>query len=243
MTQSKADIIARLQKDLLPLQGFKTALQNTALDRALGIIKNAFPGQTFPTGAMHEFIYAGAEDAAVTAGFITGLVASLMKNGGAVIWIGADQTFFPPALKAFGIAPDRVIFIELQKQKEMLWVMEEALKCEGIAAVIGDVPELSFTASRRLQLAVEQSKVTGFILRNNPRNLSTTACVTRWQISSLPGELEPGMPGVGFARWNVTLLKVRNGRPGNWQVEFCEDRLRQVGVLAAIPLQLNRKTG
>ena len=38
----------------------------------------------------------------------------------------------------------------------MLWVIEEALKCEGLAAVIGEIKELSFTQSRRLQLAVEK---------------------------------------------------------------------------------------
>lgn len=41
-------------------------------------------------------------------------------------------------------------------------VMEEALKCGGLAAVVGEVQDISFTASRRLQLAVEQSGVTGF---------------------------------------------------------------------------------
>jgi protein ImuA len=28
------------------------------------------------------------------------------------------------------------------------------------------------------------------------------------------------MPGLGFARWNVELLKVRNGKPGSWQIEW-----------------------
>jgi protein ImuA len=28
------------------------------------------------------------------------------------------------------------------------------------------------------------------------------------------------MPGVGFPRWNVQLLKVRNGKPGAWQLEW-----------------------
>ena len=98
--------------------------------------------------------------------------------------------------------------------------MEEALKCDGLSAVIGEMQELSFTASRRLQLAVEQSRVTGFILRHNPRNLNTTACVTRWKITSLPSELADDMPGVGFPRWNVELLKIRNGKPGAWQIEW-----------------------
>jgi protein ImuA len=92
--------------------------------------------------------------------------------------------------------------------------MKEALKCNGLSAMIGEMPELSFTTSKCLQLAVIQSQVTGFILRNNPRSTNTTTCVTRWEITSLPNEPADNMPGLGSPRWNVELLKVRNGTPG-----------------------------
>lgn len=243
MTATKADIIARLQKDIFPLQGFKSALNNIALDKALGPIKNAFPGNHFPLGVMHEFISDSKETAAVTTGFIAGILAQLMQQGGVMIWIGACKNIFPPAYQTFGIAPDKIIFIDLQKEKQICWAMEEALKCEGLVAVIGEMQELSFNASRRLQLAVEQSKVTGFIIRNNPRSLNTTACVTRWQITSLRSQLPESMPGVGFPRWKVTLLKVRNGKPGSWDMEFAAGRFRQVNAIPTIPLQVQQKTG
>lgn len=227
MIKSKADIISRLQKDILSLQGFKTSTTVTA-DIGLGLIKHAFPNNSFPLGAIHEFISASAEDAAATNGFVSGIVASLMKKEGAAIWISATKNIFPPALKAFGIAPDRIIFIELNKEKEMLWAMEEALKCEGLAAVIADIPRLNFTDSRRLQLAVEESRVTGFILRQNVVTINTTACITRWKITTLPSALNAGLPGIGFPRWNVELLKVRNGKPGSWQVEWVAGKFRHI---------------
>jgi len=242
MTGTKADIIGRLQKDMFPLHGFRANLNNTELDVMLGPIKNAFPNKSFPLGAIHELIYTGAEDAAATCGFLTGLLASLMRSGGAAIWIGSTPTIFPPALKSFGITPDKIIFIDLKKEKEILWAMEEALKCEGLSAVIGEVEELSFTASRRLQLSVEESKVTGFILRKNLRNIHANVCVTRWKITSHPSELG-NMPGVGFPRWNVELLKVRNGKPGTWQIEFTAGCFRHIYKMAAIPGQLQKKTG
>jgi protein ImuA len=37
---------------------------------------------------------------------------------------------------------------------------------EGLAAVVAEIQELSFMTSRRLQLATEQSGVTGFMLRH-----------------------------------------------------------------------------
>ena len=244
MLTSKQDIIARLQKDILPLQGFKTASKNAAEDIGLGIIKKAFPNNQFPVGAVHEFIADSPEAATATGGFVAGILASLMRKGGATIWVSACRTIFPPALQSFGIAPDKIIFIDLHKEKEMLWAIEEALKCEGLAAVVGELPELSFTTSRRLQLAVEQSGVTGFILRYNPRHINTTACITRWEIRSLPTQLADGMPGVGFPRWKVDLTKVRNGKPGNWQVEWVAGRFRYIPEFSVvIPEQQQKKTG
>jgi protein ImuA len=241
MTGTKADIIAQLKKDILPLQGFKTALGNNIVDAAIGPIKNAFQGSSFPLAAVHEFISVGKEGAAATGGFVASLIAALMRGGGATIWISNYRTIFPPALTSFGISPERIIFINLVKEKEICWAMEEALKCKGLSAVIGEIPELSFTTSRRFQLAVEHSHVTGFILRNNPKNINTTACVTRWKINALPSQLAGGMPGVGFPRWNVELLKVRNGFPANWEIELVAGYMKQVTRTKAIELQQQRK--
>ena len=243
MTGTKADIIAQLQREIFPLQGFKPALNNNVIDAGLGPIRNAFPNSAFPLGAIHEFISAGPEDAAATGGFVSGILSSLMKKGSASIWISASRTIFPPALKSFGIAPDKIIFIDLKKENQMLWAMEEALKCDGLSAVIGEINELSFTASRRLQLVVEQSQVTGFILRNNPRSINTTACVTRWKITSLPSELAEAIPGVGFPRWNVDLLKIRNGKPGNWQIEWAAGKFRHVAAANLFVPAQHKKTG
>jgi protein ImuA len=167
-----------------------------------------------------------------------------MRNKGVVIWIGSAITIFPPALQTFGLEPDKVIFINLKKDKDILWAMEEALKCETSAAVVAEVKELSFMASRRLQLAVEKSNVTGFILRHSLLKPNITACVTRWQITSLPANLLSDMPGVGFPRWNVELLKVRNGKPGKWQVEFVNGRFKHLSKMTVIHQQeQQKKTG
>ena len=243
MEGSKAEIIARLKREILPFQGFSTALQNKSLDTKLGPIKNAFPGNTFPLAAIHEFISASPEDATVTGGFVGGLLSPLMQNGSAAIWVGASETLFLPALQSLGIAADKIIFINLKKEKEILWTIEEALKCNGLAAVVGQLQELSFTSSRRLQLAVEKSQVTGFILRQNPRVINTTACISRWKITSLHSEVHDGLPGVGFPRWNVELLKARNGKPGNWQVELREGRFRHIYQIPVIPQIREKKTG
>ena len=220
MQDSKNDIVAQLQKDILLWEGFKPRPAGTATIAGLGAVEAAFPNAVFPTGAIHEFLCDVAEHAAACNGFIAGLLQALMLHGGACMWIGASRKLFPAALSLFGVEPDRIVFADLKKEKDVLWAAEEALKCGGLAAVIAEVRTMSFTESRRLQLAVEQSKVTGFILRSDARKLSATACVARWRITPVPGAATAGMPGVGFPRWDVELLKVRNGQPGSWQMEW-----------------------
>lgn len=243
MAAAKSDIIVQLKKEILSLQGFKRKQNSEALDILPGIITDAFPNGQFPTGAVHEFLSTTAEDAAATCGFVSGILSSLMRKKGACVWITSSLSIFPNALASFGIMPDKVVFVRLQKEKEILWAMEESLKFDGLAAVIAETKELNFTASRRLQLAVEKSRVTGFILRCNPKNITNTACVSRWKITSLPGELEDDMPGVGFPRWNVELLKIRNGKPGAWQIEFMEGKFHPVYKPVAIPQLQQKKTG
>jgi len=230
MTQlaPKNGIIEKLQKEILSLQGFRQLPGGHRIDFGLGEIESSFPNQIFPTGAVHEFLSSCPEDSAATTGFMSGLISRLMGQSGACLWISSKRTIFPPALKAFGIEPDRVIFIDLTNQKDVLWAVEEALKCETLAAVVGELTEVTFTQSRRLQLAVEKSRVTGFLHRCNPRIVNTLACVSRWKITPLASELEEDMPGIGFPRWNVELRKIRNGEPGNWQMEWVAGRFRHV---------------
>lgn len=220
MLQTKEEIISQLRQDMIRWEGFRPPQPGTSKDMGLGALAASFSEGVFPTGVIHEFISSTPEDTAASGGFIAGLVQKLLNSGGACLWISYTRRIYPPALKLFGVDPDRVIFIDVPLQKDVLWVTEQALKCEGVATVICETKDLSFTESQRLQLAVEKSHVTGFILRKDVRKINTTACVTRWKIRPVRSQLRAGMPGVGHPRWQVELLKVRNGKPGNWTIEW-----------------------
>lgn len=241
MPVSRAHIITQLQKEILVLQGFKST-NSPVLDIGLGPLKEAFPNGSFPLGAVHEFLTAGPEGATATCGFIAGLLAPLMKNGGTALWVSDSRTLFPPALKSFGIQPDRFIFIDLQKERHVIWAMEEALKCGALTAVVGETKSLSFTASRRLQLAVEQSQVTGFILRNL-RQVNTTACVSRWKITPLPSIGAEELPGIGFPQWKVELLRIRNGKAGVWDIKWEGGKFQPVYKFISSIQEQQKKTG
>jgi len=225
MTAEKQEILARLRLQISAAQGFKHAPIASGAGFGLGDIEACFPGKVFPTGTIHEFLAEQPEDAASSEGFIAGLLAKLMENGNSCLWISRNRKLFPPSLETFGADPQQIIFLDLYYNREILWVMEEALKCEGLACVIAELPDIDFAQSRRLQLATEKSRVTGIILRKAPkRSLSATCCSARWQVRPQPTETQDGLPGVGNPRWEVSLLKVKNGEGGKFFIEWAEDR-------------------
>jgi protein ImuA len=218
MTSSKEHIVSQLRQEILVLEGFKNNRANTS-DIDLGPINDAFANKSFPVGgAIHEFMSSNSEDSAASYGFINVVLAPLMAAGGVTIWVGTRRTVFPAALELFGIRPDKFIFIELANERHIMWALEEALKCPALTAVVGEIEGISFTASRRLQLAVEQSRVTGFIHCTKPHKVATTASACRWKIKHLPSYTVDEIPGVGFPQWRVELMRVRNGKPGTWNL-------------------------
>lgn len=224
---NKNDIVNRLKQDLLRWQG-ASLLEHNAERIGLGSVETAFPGAVFPAFGVHEFISRSREESAATSGFVGGLLSRLTMGEGVCLWISTSRLLFPPAMRAFGVVPDRVVFVDVAQELDVLWATEEALKCSGLVAVVAELREMDFVQSRRLQLAVEKSRVTGLILRCNPRTVGSTACTARWHIRSLPSLLANELPGVGFPRWEVKLLKVRNGNPGQWQLEWSEGQFAPI---------------
>jgi protein ImuA len=223
----KREIAKQLQARINAMQGLEKSAFGPEKSR-LTPFDQAFPGHVFPIGTIHEFISNEPADAACTSGFITALTGKLMRSGGLCFWIANERKIFPSGLKHFGLEPDRVIFINAAKQKDLLWIVEEALKCEALTAVVGEIKELGFTESRRLQLAVERSGVTGFIHRYRPRAENTVACTTRWKVTSLASDSPNGLPGIGYSCWDIQLLKVKNGKPNYWKVSWSNNAFEPI---------------
>jgi len=239
----KEHIMQDLQKQIISLRSFKPSVRGD-VNIGWGSVDDAFPNKCFPLGAIHEFVNDHDDAVVASSGFICAILSALIQKNRVAFWISSCRKIFPPALTFFNIEPDRIIFIDLKNEKEILWVLEESLKCDGLAAVVGEINEISFTASRRLQLATEQSRVTGFLLRHAHSKLNTIASVSRWRIDHFPTALEEGFPGVGFPCWNVELEKIRNGKPGKWQLEWSAGKFRHIASLHDQLLEdEKRKTG
>lgn len=217
----KTEVINQLRQHLLSLEGSKPHLSpRSLLDVGLPLISKAFSGACFPVGVVHELVSAASANAAATNGFLAGLLRALMGSEGMAIWVSNCRQLAPIGLCSFLPRPDQCIFIDVSTDTEVLWVVEQCLKCEALSAVVGELRDVSFLESQRLQLAVERSGVTGFLHRHHPRSTQRLACYTKWEVAGLASVVEEGMPGIGHPRWEVTLSKVRNGKPGKWILEW-----------------------
>ena len=220
----KSICIAELQNQILQWQGFKQ-VERKHDGLGLGELEQAFPGNVFPVGALHEFICENKEEEAASSGFLGSLLSFLIQKDGIVLWISGSGQLFAPAMTSFGLEPDRIIFVQIQKQKDLLWALEEGLKCTAVKVVVAEIQEINFVQSRRLQLVVEKSQVTGLLLRFQPRVLGATTCAVRWHIRPRPSYVQDNMPGVGFPVWEAELLKVKNGQPSRWQLIWKQGNL------------------
>jgi protein ImuA len=196
---------------------------------AIEAIDQALPTGGIRLGALHEAASAGpdTEHAAAATLFIAGILA---RMDGLILWVLRQADLFAPGLAGVGLNPDRIVFAEAGKQ--VLAVMEEGLRHPGLAAVVAEhTGRLSLVASRRLQLAAEQTGVLAVLIRRSrsfedPVLNEPTAAVTRWRIAALPSPPAlphaPDTPGLGRVRWQLDLTRCRGGEPGSWVVEACD---------------------
>jgi protein ImuA len=193
-------------------------------------LDQCLPAGGLALGGLHEVMQAGAasEHAASATLFAAGILA---RNKGPVLWCLRRRDLFAPALAAVGLHPDRVIYAETRREPEILATMEEGLRHNRLGGVVGEVARLGLTASRRLQLAAEESGVPALVIRRWRNDLERaladepTAAVTRWRVSAVPSRPLP-VPGIGRERWLVELIRCKGGEPRTWLLESCDAKGR-----------------
>jgi protein ImuA len=114
----------------------------------------------------------------------------------------------------------RLIHVAAKTPEDLLFALEEGLRCRDLAFVIGELAgnskALDFTASRRLSLAAEKHGVPLVLVRlDAARDLSSARM--RWQVRSAPSPaprwnaFAPGTPA-----WHAELFRARAHAPGEW---------------------------
>jgi protein ImuA len=134
---------------------------------------------------------------------------------------------FAPSLAQAGISPERLIYAECRNDEDVLAVMEEGLRHGGLCAVVAEVGRATMTATRRLQLAAEDSGTMGLMLKrwrrsgDDPLSLPSAA-ISRWRIGCVPSGHLPAS-GIARPRWSIDLVRQRGGPPHHWIMEGTDE--------------------
>ena len=213
------------------------ALQKTAvLDGAPGCLPlgiaaiDAALGGGLARGALHEVAAVSEAHLAAATGFAIGLVSSRR-----LLWIAEDMALAEsgaphgPGLDAFGLFPEQLLTVAAARPHDLLWAMEEALRCRAVAAVIGEWRHgaIDMVAMRRLSLATAERGALALLLRAAPADDASTAA-TRWIVGAAPSF------GNENARFVAHLVRNRRGPTGSWILEWSDSDER---FLLATPAQ------
>jgi len=132
-----------------------------------------------------------------------------------------------------GLARDRLMLVVAEREPQVLWAMEEALKSGAVAGAVGCATAPPFVATRRLDFAAKAGGATAVLLRTNAAN-DLSAARLRWRIAaaaSAPHAFDPRAPGA--ARMTAELARHRGGPLGSWILEQ-DDETGRFGLAAGL---------
>jgi protein ImuA len=203
----------------------------------IAALDSCLPAGGLPYGALHEIVPAPHAVAAAL-GFIAAILGRHFSPAAAAferahfnashrrrfIFVlptyefGLHGRLYGHGLCALDLDPAHVVLVEPAHRRDTLWAIEEAVRSGAPAAIVGVIDKLDLKTSQRLQLAATEASLPLLLIRP-AHNLESSAAATRWCV----GTAEAARDRFGlFARprWHLSLERVRNGRPGEWVVEY-----------------------
>jgi protein ImuA len=206
-------------------------------------------------GALHELAPAAPMQLGATSGFGLAVAARASGDRRQVLWIATDYAAgegggpYGPGLDLFGLAAARLLVLRVSKPLDVLWAMEEALRCRALACVVAEMTgageAADLTTTRRLALAAREgvsarNSGLGLLIRHRTTSMPSAAA-TRWEIAAALSQPD-AYGGIGRARFDLSLRKNRRGPAGRWIIEWDHhERAFQPAVSVSVaPATLDR---
>jgi protein ImuA len=193
------------------------------LSFGLPTLDSCLPHAGLPFGALHEITPQHDGDIPACFGFIAAILGRV-PHGDPVIFVytqnlTSHSRLYGHGLLALGLDPGRVLLVETQNDKQALWAIEEALRSGVPAAVVGMIgASIDLKSAQRLNLAAGDSGRLLFLVQ--PEGLaSLNVAMTRWRIGA-QATAKDRFGLIARWRWGLSLERCRNGRTGEWRVEF-----------------------
>jgi hypothetical protein len=167
---------------------------STELDAAL-------PGGGWQSGTIVELLCAHTGIGELS--LLMPALARITSSDRHVALVAPPYIPFAPALTQHGIRLDHLLIIGAQRAEDILWASEQTLRCKSFGAVLAWPITVRDREIRRLQLAAEAGRSTGFLYRPADAALQSSPAALRLRLR----------PDAGDAL-GVEIIKCRGGRSG-----------------------------
>lgn len=166
-----SDQISQLRSQIRAVETHRNALAEDRVHSQCVAVDRLMPQSGYARGTLNDWI----APSGCAADFLSLSVAqAACENGGALVVIDPDRQFFPPAAAAMGINMDNVIVLRGEQTsaghiraigQDLLWAIDQSLRCPAVAAVWGPLPKIDDRWQRRFQLSAESSGAMGLFVR------------------------------------------------------------------------------
>lgn len=227
VNSSREAMLAHLRGRIRQLETGAPASRAWVIGSGCAALDRLLPEGGFRRGSLVEWIESRPGGGAGSLALM--IARQACQQQGVLVVMDRGAQFYPPALAAWGIDLDRVIWVQPRDLQEELWCWDQALRCPAVAAVWGELRQLDSRAFRRLQLAVEGQDGLGLLLRpaaarTDPSwadlRLGVEPCAAvrnrriRVQVLSCRGSAARGQVDLEWEEWSGQLHKAGETRAG-----------------------------
>jgi hypothetical protein len=183
------------------------------------------------SGGAGTFALVAAREACATGQALVVLDPSRIGNAIA----GYRRQFYPPAAAAWGIDLSRLLVLQPANQADAVWVLDQALRCSGVGAVWAPCDRLDVRDFRRLQLAAEEGRAVGLLIRSARFRGQPSWADVQWQVET--------RSQIESRRSKVMRHSILDSRLSAWQLRVELVRCRGAASGQIVHLELDEPTG
>jgi hypothetical protein len=234
----KHQLLENLRQQIQTVTSAGRASDGTTFSSGCQAIDRLLPGGGYSRGIVTQWFNPPSHHRNHLASGYAAELLSLMAarqaccDGQAMVVIDPDHAFNPPAAAALGVELSSLIVLRpdipnhQHKSSDLMWAIDQSLRCSAVGAVWGMVGDADPRWLRRFQLSAEQSGVVGCFVRPGRSANQPSWSEVDWQIKRIgPPQRQSSTAtqnGTGqnaarrdsYRRVQLNLLRATGGRAG-----------------------------
>lgn len=231
---SRAETLRQLRAQLEQKNG-SASVSNETLSTGCQQIDDWLPRGGLRCDAITEWVAEGEGCGASTLSLLTAAMrlSQAESSGGPLVVVsgpasGSRAGFYPPAGKALGVPMERLIWVRPKQHADLVWAVDQALRCRSVAAVWAEIgASLDDRDARRFQLAAEKGGTPGLFVRPAAVRGRPSFAEVRFQVAPLVSDTDHcDLSGGGDRLMQITLDRCRGGKVGQQAWVRLDDRAR-----------------